>query len=106
MNILKHYKKINDISELNVRQSIAVLGFYNATLLPKTSDITFTYFVAHNVYVGLTGEVVIGFANEDGFFDKWRKEPTSVIHLHTAFWGLTSNEENEFINNLKSKLGE
>ena len=106
MNILKHCKKINDISELNVKQAIAVLGFYNVTFLPKTTDITFTYFVAHNVYVGLNGQIFIGFANEDGFFDKWRKEPTSAIHIHTAFWGLTYNEENEFTNNLKSKLGE
>lgn len=101
---MKGYKKINNVSELTISQAIAVLGFYNDKILSKTSDIIFSEFIKHNVYTDSNGGVVIGVADAETFFQKWRNTPEIAIHIGNAFYGLHEEEENKFIANLKNRL--
>lgn len=95
MNILEHYKKINSILELDQRQLIAVLGWYNLNILPTMPSITFSKFIKNNVYTDTNGKVIIGVAKADSLIDQYLNTPTKAICINHAFWGLTENEETE-----------
>lgn len=102
-NITVNYIKVKSINELNLSQALAALSFYHLNIAPRCSQITFTDFVKNNVFVG-TEEgapfyVFVGYFSspdkKEGFIQKWRKKPNSIIILPHIFWHLTENEEKD-----------